>query len=132
MSAPSAPRGAQPLPFTPRVGLGIVYWILLLPPTWAAVALLLPDSTFAKSPGYDLMAHLMTENQWAAVSAATAAAAALAWGARNRHAVIVALFFVFLWHAIGAALALISFPLGLLPGPMVALAILICILIFRI
>ena len=107
------------------------YLAMFFPPAWSAVILLLPGSTFGTAEGYRMMAALMPETAWAGVSAAVAAFGLAAWLWGGTEMVLGALCLAAGWHAVVAALIFVANPLSVVPGSLLALAVLICLLVVR-
>lgn len=108
------------------------FWCLQVPPLYAAIVLFLPYPTFVLSPGYALLAQIGTERTWALISLCVPAFAVFAWWRRTDNSISTALMLSGMWHGVIGLMILLAAPMSVVPGGLIVLAILNCLLAMRI
>lgn len=111
------------LAFAPPTPSAAIYWLLAVPPAWAAASLAFPETTFARSAAYRVMALAADEELWSFGSAALFFAAALCGVVRGRRLRGIGVALLGCWHfAVGVCIfgampsAIVSAPYFVLAG----------------
>jgi hypothetical protein len=123
------PRGER---FKTTPLMRLAYWCLQAPPLYAGLILLLPFDTFASANSYKLMAQIGSEPFWAVISLCVPAVSIIAWYRRTDASISTALMLSGIWHGTIGLMFLMASPGSVIPGSLIVLAVLNCLLAMRI